>query len=141
MRPMVECYAQLLFPGVAATTTDQVAKLVRLCLNDNDKLSLTPDAFQVLMTLEGRQNAGVLKDMKDLYHELSKSVHHPANVTSGFTCGGPMPLRAAAGVVLFTAQKELLRRGGVHAGFANFLINYCDEQGTVQKQFQGGAFV
>ncbi|KAH9258339.1 hypothetical protein BASA81_003388 [Batrachochytrium salamandrivorans] len=47
--------------------------------------------------------------------------------------------RAAAGVVLFTAQKELLSRGGAHARFANLLVNYCDEQGTVQKQFQGGA--
>ncbi|KAH9249661.1 hypothetical protein BASA81_012630 [Batrachochytrium salamandrivorans] len=137
MRPMVECYAQLLFPGVAATTTDQVAKLVRLCLNNGQ---LTPDASQVLMTLEGRQNAGVLKDMKDFYHELSKSAHHAALVTSGFTCGGPMPLRAAAGVVLFMAQKELLRKR-VHPVPANYLINYCDEQGTVQKQFQGGAFV
>ncbi|KAH9261655.1 hypothetical protein BASA81_000311 [Batrachochytrium salamandrivorans] len=137
MRPMVECYAQLLFPGLP-TTTDQVAKLVKLCLNNGQ---LSPDASQVLMTLEGRQNAGVLKDMKDFYHELSKSAHHPALVTSGFTCGGPMPLRAAAGVVLFTAQKELLSRGGAHARFANLLVNYCDEQGTVQKQFQGGAFV
>ncbi|KAH9256146.1 hypothetical protein BASA81_005934 [Batrachochytrium salamandrivorans] len=112
MRPMVECYAQLLFPGLP-TTTDQVAKLVKLCLNNGQ---LSPDASQVLMTLEGRQNAGVLKDMKDFYHELSKSAHHPALVTSGFTCGGPMPLRAAAGVVLFTAQKELLSRGGVPYG-------------------------
>ncbi|KAH9262980.1 hypothetical protein BASA82_000003 [Batrachochytrium salamandrivorans] len=134
MRPMVECYAQLLFPGLP-TTTDQVAKLVKLCLNNGQ---LSPDASQVLMTLEGRQNAGVLKDMKDFYHELSKSAHHPALVTSGFTCGGPMPLRAAAGVVLFTAQKELLSRGGAHARFANLLVNYCDEQGTVQKSSRAG---
>ncbi|KAH9254115.1 hypothetical protein BASA81_007990 [Batrachochytrium salamandrivorans] len=93
------------------------------------------------MGLEGRTSTDVLRDMRDFYHELSKTAHYAANVTSGFTCGGPMPLRAAAGVVLFTAQKELLSRGGAHARFANLLVNYCDEQGTVQKQFQGGAFV
>ncbi|KAH9255592.1 hypothetical protein BASA81_006422 [Batrachochytrium salamandrivorans] len=42
---------------------------------------------------------------------------------------------------LVHGAKGVAQQGDAHARFANLLVNYCDEQGTVQKKFQGGAFV
>ncbi|KAH9259416.1 hypothetical protein BASA81_002459 [Batrachochytrium salamandrivorans] len=39
-------------------------------------------------------------------------------------------------------QLEDHESGGItESSIANFLIKYCNEQGTVQKKFRGGAFV
>jgi len=73
--------------------------------------TMTPSAKQILQNLtqvsrHAAQQRDVVKDLRDLVHELSKDIHYPELKRTGFLCGGKQPLGAAVAVALCELQAK-----------------------------------
>ncbi|KAH9259658.1 hypothetical protein BASA81_002080 [Batrachochytrium salamandrivorans] len=108
MRPIVEILSKMAFP--AATSTLSVQAICN-SLVQGTKLNHRAQAW--LNQLEGPHidSKNVINELRDLYRELSKDHHYVdlANtpLPSGLVCGGKLPLRAAAALVVLEAQTLL----------------------------------
>ena len=106
IRPLIESWAGQYLPSL--TSTDAVINITESLLC-KQKLNIKAKAW--LTELEGscKYEKDVVKELKDLFHELSKIHHHlqPQVTGVGFVCGGSMPLRAAVALVILQLQTEL----------------------------------
>ena len=112
IRPLIESWAGQYLPSL--TSTDAVINITESLLckqKPNIKAKLNIKAKAWLTELEGscKYEKDVVKELKDLFHELSKIHHHlqPQVAGVGFVCGGSMPLRAAVALVILQLQTEL----------------------------------
>ena len=75
----------------------------------------------------------VKKELSDLYHELSKQIHHPElQNMKGFVCGGAKPLRLATALALLKLQE---------LNFLSYEITYADESYKPLKSLRGGKVI
>jgi len=113
IHPLIESWAGQYLPSL--TSTDAVINITESLLckqKPNIKAKLNIKAKAWLTELEGscKYEKDVVKELKDLFHELSKIHHHlqPQVTGVGFVCGGgSMPLRAAVALVILQLQTEL----------------------------------
>ena len=84
------------------STTDACASFA----NDVMKTELISAWLEVLEP--GRDPSSVKKELKDLYHELSKPAHSDMEIegAEGLYVAGDFPLRAAVGVTILALQRE-----------------------------------
>jgi hypothetical protein len=74
----------------------------------------------------------VAKDVKDVYHELSKQIHYPEISDTGLICAGSLPLRAAVGLAFLQLQRLSDEK-------KLFRIKYADQNYIVQKVLISGS--
>ena len=132
MRPLIE-----LGCCKYAKTTNSTVAVQTFVQNELDNQNSTQKKWltDTLTALEG--NAMMLSDVKreftDLYHELSKKIHHPElKIAKGFVCGGDAPLRIATALVLLKLQDLKL---------LSYEITYADESYRPLKQLVGGVVI
>lgn len=130
VRALIELGARALYPAVTATQAVQNVVAAGNLLNGN---KLQQDAENDLTALEGNalEKQGVASELKDMYHELSKEIHHPdlGENGTGLYCGGRLPSRAAAAIMILELQRKNQLR---------FDVKYCDEHFHVKKTLRGG---
>ena len=119
MRSLLEVMLVIQYPNKTTTASSKLL-VSELILDSSGRLN--KDAKRFLIELEGNYSneASVVNELKDIYHELSKQVHFPDIPGTGFFCGGKMPLRAAMGISLVMLQK-------LNPAFKMY-IRYCDEK-------------
>lgn len=134
MRPVLEVYVGLLFPRT--TLTVGLEQIANMCVDSRgSKPRLRAAACRKLDLLEGRQVPGIAKALLSLMTRLSEA-HHHANQRNGFVCGGDLPVRAATGIALATAQEMLVAQNKLR--YADFRIDYCNDAWQVTSSFNDG---
>jgi hypothetical protein len=107
MRPLVENALRMWSKGESKNITQLSTDFVEEILLENGKF--TQQVKQWLVALEGAtvDEAAVKRELKQIYHQLSKDHHYPPlRNRTGLICGGEFPLRTATALLLLALQQE-----------------------------------
>ena len=104
MRPLLELYC-CQFIGTTNRSAAVQNFINAVLLQNQNQRQWVENQVQAL---EGNTLllADVKRELADLYHELSKQIHHPElKRLTGFVCGGAAPVRIATALVLLKLQQ------------------------------------
>lgn len=137
MRPLLEVYVRLLY-GPHMSLDAGLKEIAKECIEPGaySKPKLNDEAKKMLQMLEGDcEIEGVANALWNLAEHLSAPHHYP-QLRNGFACGGDLPVRAAMGIALVTAQQLLVKVDKLK--HADFQIEYYNDSWVATSLLKDG---